>query len=110
MLDFCSGALCSETVIETELYFVPVMLLKFSESLMFLISIQNCFLFTFRTLDATLNTGLPSGTYCDVISGQKQGSACTGKQVQVGGDGRAYFKISNTDEDPFVAIHVNAKL
>ncbi|KAF4076251.1 hypothetical protein AMELA_G00212340 [Ameiurus melas] len=63
-----------------------------------------------RTLDATLNTGLPSGTYCDVISGQKQGTSCTGKRVQVGGDGRAYFKISNTDADPFVAIHVNAKL
>ncbi|KAB5535973.1 hypothetical protein PHYPO_G00123990 [Pangasianodon hypophthalmus] len=61
-------------------------------------------------LDATLNTGLPSGTYCDVISGQKEGSTCTGKRVQVGSDGRAYFKINNTDEDPFVAIHVNAKL
>ncbi|RXN11361.1 pancreatic alpha-amylase-like isoform X2 [Labeo rohita] len=31
-------------------------------------------------LDVTLNTGLPMGTYCDVISGDKSGSSCTGKQ------------------------------
>ena len=61
-------------------------------------------------MDATLNTGLPGGTYCDVISDQKEGSGCTGKQVQVGGNGRAYFKISNSEEDPFIAIHVDSKL
>lgn len=64
----------------------------------------------FRDLDATLNTGMPQGTYCDVISGQKEGSRCTGTQVQVGGDGRAYFKISHTAEDPFVAFHADSKL
>ncbi|NP_001079910.1 amylase, alpha 2B (pancreatic) S homeolog precursor [Xenopus laevis] len=63
-----------------------------------------------RYLDATLNTGLPSGTYCDVISGQKEGSRCTGRQINVDGNGFARFQISNTDEDPFAAIHVNAKL
>uniref|UniRef100_A0A3B4DIZ1 Alpha-amylase n=1 Tax=Pygocentrus nattereri TaxID=42514 RepID=A0A3B4DIZ1_PYGNA len=62
------------------------------------------------TLDTTLNTGLPGGTYCDVISGQKEGSSCTGKQVQVGGDGYAYFNISNLEEDPFIAIHADSKL
>ncbi|XP_062844246.1 pancreatic alpha-amylase [Trichomycterus rosablanca] len=61
-------------------------------------------------LDETLNTGLPNGTYCDVISGQKEGTSCTGKQVTVGGDGRAHFKISSQEEDPFVAIHINTKL
>ncbi|XP_078028977.1 alpha-amylase-like [Epinephelus lanceolatus] len=61
-------------------------------------------------LDVTLNTGMPGGTYCDVISGQKEGSRCTGKQIHVGGDGRAHFKISNRDEDPFVAIHAESKL
>uniref|UniRef100_A0A3Q1JGM0 Alpha-amylase n=1 Tax=Anabas testudineus TaxID=64144 RepID=A0A3Q1JGM0_ANATE len=61
-------------------------------------------------LDATLNTGLPGGTYCDVISGQKEGSGCTGKQINVGSDGRAHFSISNSAEDPFIAIHVEAKL
>uniref|UniRef100_A0A3B1IPC1 alpha-amylase n=1 Tax=Astyanax mexicanus TaxID=7994 RepID=A0A3B1IPC1_ASTMX len=64
----------------------------------------------FRTLDATLATGLPGGTYCDVISGQKEGGSCTGKQVTVGSDGKAYFKISNSEEDPFFAIHADSKL
>ncbi|KAK5889343.1 hypothetical protein CesoFtcFv8_015356 [Champsocephalus esox] len=36
------------------------------------------------SLDVTLNTGMPGGTYCDVISGQKEGSRCTGKQINVG--------------------------
>ncbi|XP_066548475.1 pancreatic alpha-amylase [Amia ocellicauda] len=61
-------------------------------------------------MDVTLNTGLPVGTYCDVISGQKEGGRCTGKQITVGGDRRARFQISNTDEDPFVAIHADSKL
>ncbi|XP_030641594.1 pancreatic alpha-amylase-like [Chanos chanos] len=58
----------------------------------------------------TLNTGLPAGTYCDVISGDKSGTKCTGKQVTVGSDGRAYFKINSAEADPMIAIHVNAKL
>uniref|UniRef100_A0A3B1JHE1 Uncharacterized protein n=1 Tax=Astyanax mexicanus TaxID=7994 RepID=A0A3B1JHE1_ASTMX len=33
----------------------------------------------FRTLDATLATGLPGGTYCDVISGQKEEVVCNWK-------------------------------
>ncbi|XP_035393342.1 pancreatic alpha-amylase-like [Cygnus atratus] len=61
-------------------------------------------------MNTDLQTGLPAGTYCDVISGQKEGNACTGKQVYVSGDGMANFQISNSDEDPFVAIHVDAKL
>ncbi|NWI94226.1 AMYP amylase, partial [Pitta sordida] len=57
-----------------------------------------------------LQTGLPAGTYCDVISGQKEGNKCTGKQVYVSGDGMANFQINTDAEDPFVAIHVDAKL
>lgn len=65
---------------------------------------------TFRALDVTLNTGLPGGTYCDVISGNKDGGSCTGKQITVGGDGRAHFYINNSEEDPFIAIHADSKL
>ncbi|XP_031470733.1 pancreatic alpha-amylase-like [Phasianus colchicus] len=61
-------------------------------------------------MNVDLQTGLPASTYCDVISGQKEGSGCTGKQVYVSSDGKANFQISNSDEDPFVAIHVDAKL
>lgn len=63
-----------------------------------------------RTLSETLQTGLPAGVYCDVISGQKEGNDCTGIKIQVAGDGTAYFNIHNSAEDPFVAIHVDGKL
>ncbi|XP_068945346.1 alpha-amylase 1B-like [Petaurus breviceps papuanus] len=61
-------------------------------------------------LSSNLQTGLPAGTYCDVISGDKSNNRCTGIEVKVGNDGLAYFSISNTAEDPFIAIHVDAKL
>ncbi|XP_074858422.1 pancreatic alpha-amylase-like [Carettochelys insculpta] len=61
-------------------------------------------------LKITLQTGLLNGTYCDVISGQKEGDHCTGIQVEVAGDGTANFHISNQAEDPFIAIHVEATL
>ncbi|EDW08396.1 alpha-amylase A [Drosophila mojavensis] len=61
-------------------------------------------------LNSSLQTGLPAGTYCDVISGFKSGSSCTGKTIQVGSDGRANIYIGTSEEDGVVAIHVNAKL
>ncbi|XP_053549744.1 pancreatic alpha-amylase [Bombina bombina] len=61
-------------------------------------------------MDVNLYTGLPAGTYCDVISGQKEGSRCTGRQISVASNGYARFQINNTDEDPFAAIHVDARL
>ncbi|KAM4721451.1 pancreatic alpha-amylase-like [Rhinophrynus dorsalis] len=61
-------------------------------------------------MDVTLQTGLEDGIYCDVISGEKNGSWCTGKQISVNSNGTAQFQISNADEDSFIAIHVNAML
>nr|AAA73568.1 alpha amylase [Drosophila pseudoobscura] len=61
-------------------------------------------------LNSSLQTGLPAGTYCDVISGEKSGSSCTGKTVTVGSDGRASISISSSADDGVLAIHVNAKL
>lgn len=61
-------------------------------------------------MNVNLQTGLPAGTYCDVISGEKEDNRCTGSQVYVSEDGMANFQISNHAEDPFMAIHVNAKL
>ena len=66
--------------------------------------------FSPRALSATLQTGLPAGTYCDVISGDKVDGNCTGLRVNVGSDGKAQFSISNSAEDPFIAIHANSKL
>ncbi|XP_041506695.1 pancreatic alpha-amylase-like isoform X1 [Microtus oregoni] len=62
------------------------------------------------SLSTTLQTGLPAGTYCDVISGDKIDGNCTGSKVYVGNDGKAQFFISNSAEDPFIAIHVESKL
>ncbi|XP_008853394.1 pancreatic alpha-amylase-like [Nannospalax galili] len=62
------------------------------------------------SLSAKLQTGLPAGTYCDVISGDKSNGSCTGIEVQVSGDGTAQFSISNSAEDPFIAIHAESKL
>lgn len=61
-------------------------------------------------LNQNLATGLPSGTYCDVISGYKSGSSCTGSSITVGGDGRANININGDAADGVIAIHVNAKL
>ncbi|KAM5148861.1 pancreatic alpha-amylase-like [Mantella aurantiaca] len=61
-------------------------------------------------MDFTLNTGLPPGKYCDIISGQKEGNSCTGKHISVNNAGLANFVIKGSAEDPFVAIHINAKL
>nr|XP_020037792.1 pancreatic alpha-amylase-like isoform X3 [Castor canadensis] len=62
------------------------------------------------SFSSTLQTGLPAGTYCDVISGDKINGNCSGLRVTVNSDGTAYFSISNSAEDPFIAIHVDSKL
>ena len=61
-------------------------------------------------MDVTLQTGLSAGNYCDIISGNKVNGSCTGKTINVGGDGRASFVIGGSDEDPMVAIHAESKL
>ncbi|XP_030623337.1 pancreatic alpha-amylase-like [Chanos chanos] len=61
-------------------------------------------------LDVTLSTGMPAGTYCDVISGLKTRGRCTGKTIRVHADGKAHFSISNADPDPVIAIHTQSKL
>ncbi|XP_044288528.1 pancreatic alpha-amylase-like [Varanus komodoensis] len=63
-----------------------------------------------RNLLEILQTGLPPGIYCDVISGEKEGNLCTGIQVHVFGNGSAHFQINSQAEDPLIAIHVEAKL
>jgi alpha-amylase len=52
-------------------------------------------------------TCLPAGNYCDVISGSKSNGVCTGKTVNVGGDGRANIVIIHDEEDGVLAIHAD---
>jgi len=57
-----------------------------------------------------LQTSLPAGTYCDIISGQKQASSCTGKSVTVATDGKAYIEILAQEEDGVLAITVEVRV
>ncbi|GJQ73900.1 hypothetical protein Trydic_g18834 [Trypoxylus dichotomus] len=57
-----------------------------------------------------MQTCLPSGTYCDVISGKLRGGRCTGKSIIVGSNGVGYISLNNNEFDGVLAIHINAKL
>ncbi|KAG5678093.1 hypothetical protein PVAND_007795 [Polypedilum vanderplanki] len=59
-----------------------------------------------------LYTSLPAGIYCDMSSGNKVGNSCTRKTVTVGSDGYAdiYIPGAYSNEEGFIAIHVDAKL
>jgi len=59
------------------------------------------------TLSESLQTGLPSGSYCDVISGNFGDSGCSGQCISVDGSGYANINIPQSD-DPMIALHVNA--
>ncbi|CAH1784331.1 unnamed protein product [Owenia fusiformis] len=58
-------------------------------------------------MESRLFTGMPAGTYCDVISGQATNDGCSGQSVSVGGDGYAQVKITDGD-NPVFAIHIEA--
>ena len=60
-------------------------------------------------LSQSLQTGLPAGSYCDIISGNLENGNCSGKTVTVLPDGKTNFVISNNDADPLMAIHIGAK-
>ena len=57
-----------------------------------------------------LQTGLAAGTYCDIATGVKSGSSCTGGSVTVGSDGFANIFLSSQVAEGFIAIHVDSKL
>ena len=57
-------------------------------------------------LNADITTGLPEGTYCDVISGNYEHGNCTGNFVQVDQKGQAHFTIDGQSDDPVVGIHI----
>jgi alpha-amylase len=61
-------------------------------------------------MNISLQTGLQSGCYCDIVSGNRLKTKCTGKKIFINSDGVANISITNTDDDPFVAIHIESKL
>lgn len=63
-----------------------------------------------RRLDAVLQTSLPPGKYCDVISGAMTSNRCTGRSFVVRPDGKVNITVDNSRDDPVIALHVRAKL
>lgn len=61
-------------------------------------------------LKQRLQTCLPPGTYCDVISGGIKDGRCTGKSIVVGEDGMADVSLGGSEYDGVVAIHIHSKL
>nr|XP_023015287.1 alpha-amylase-like [Leptinotarsa decemlineata] len=61
-------------------------------------------------INTTIKTGLPAGTYCDVISGDRENGSCTGKSVNVDGSGYASVSLSSNGDDFVLAIHEESKL
>jgi alpha-amylase len=59
------------------------------------------------TVSATIPTGLPTGTYCDLLSGGRNGSGCVGSSILIDASGRLQLALpSNTG----IAIHSGTKL
>ncbi|KAL7040556.1 hypothetical protein ACKWTF_000444 [Chironomus riparius] len=61
-------------------------------------------------LSATLQTGLAAGTYCDIATGVKSGSSCTGGSVTVATGGTANIFLSANVPQGFIAIHADSRL
>ncbi len=58
------------------------------------------------SFQGSLQTGLPSGDYCNVIQGCPTNSGCEGDTVHVDGGGNAQITVSD-GMNPMVAIHVS---
>lgn len=61
-------------------------------------------------LNQKLHVCLPSGTYCDVISGDLINGSCTGKKVQVDQNGDAHIEIRHDEFDAVLAIYRNVRM
>ncbi|KAG5877500.1 hypothetical protein JTB14_028909 [Gonioctena quinquepunctata] len=61
-------------------------------------------------LKQNLQTCLPSGKYCDIISGELVHGSCSGKIVEVDGNGRASISMLSGDKDGVIAIHENSRI
>ena len=59
------------------------------------------------TLTVTISTGLPAGSYCDLLSGGKSGSACVGTTVTVAANGDVQLTLATNSA---VAIDGATKL
>ncbi|XP_055837480.1 alpha-amylase A-like [Episyrphus balteatus] len=61
-------------------------------------------------LDEDFKVCLPAGTYCDIITGRKSGSSCTGKFITIDERGITHINIAADDDEGVLAIHANSRL
>lgn len=61
-------------------------------------------------INQLMQTRLPAGTYCDVISGSLIENDCTGKNVTVARSGMGFISLNDDEFDGVLAIHIQAKL
>jgi len=59
------------------------------------------------TLSRTFATGLPAGSYCDVLHGDVTNGTCTGPVITVDSNGNASITVAGMDA---VAIHAGSKV
>ncbi|XP_054165966.1 alpha-amylase-like [Oppia nitens] len=59
-----------------------------------------------------VQTGLPAGTYCDIILGNLIDNKCTNRTIVVNSKGEADIFVNNWPkvDDPIIATHIEAKL
>ncbi|KAJ8028203.1 Pancreatic alpha-amylase [Holothuria leucospilota] len=58
----------------------------------------------------TLQTGLPAGEYCDILSGDFIDESCSGRIITVDESGLATFMLAPSSETPMSAIYLHVKL
>ncbi|XP_054166785.1 alpha-amylase-like [Oppia nitens] len=63
-----------------------------------------------KPINQLLKTGLPGGTYCDIISGNLIDGKCTGRQIVVNNDSTAQIVVESNWDDPMIAFHIKSKL
>jgi alpha-amylase len=61
-------------------------------------------------MNTRIRTGLPAGTYCDIISGNRVGNSCTGASFVVGSDGLVDVNIPANHADGVIAITSDSRL
>ena len=59
------------------------------------------------TVSATIPTGLPAGTYCDLLSGGRNGTSCAGTSVTAGATGTVSLTLGPNSA---IAIHAGTRL
>lgn len=61
-------------------------------------------------LSQRLQTGLAAGVYCDLATGSKEGTRCTGTSVTVDLDGFAQIYLDSEAAEGYIALSVDARL